>query len=330
CIRTFSTAFWPYLLLPSFRDVLSYLAAHPIVTATQAPVTQTPVTTIPSAVTSSSAPSAFTDIPISNIRQVIAKRLTQSKSTIPHAYVRSVAKMDKVMQLRKKLNSHTGLKVSINDVIIKSCALGLRLVPELNAVSDATNRVRILQPRVDICMAVATPTGLITPILRDVDQVPITQLSLMATSLAKKAREGKLQPHEFQGGSFTISNLGMFGIREFTAIINPPQVAILAVGSGLPKASLRQSGSSTQLFFSNHMTMTLSIDSRYVDEVVAGRFLSHVSKLLSDFPELLFADDPTAKAAVNGDHLSTPDDFETLMLSRNVANLASQQPVPKA
>ncbi|KAF8565645.1 hypothetical protein P879_06515 [Paragonimus westermani] len=215
-------------------------------------------------------------------------------------------------------------------MIIKSCALGLRLVPELNATTDATNRVRMLQPRVDICMAVATPAGLITPILRDVDQVPITQLSLMATNLAKKAREGKLQPHEFQGGSFTISNLGMFGIREFTAIINPPQVAILAVGSGLPKPSLCQSGSSTQLFFSNHMTMTLSIDSRYVDEVVAGRFLSHVSKLLSDFPELLFADDPTAKAAFDGNHLSTPDDFETLMLSRNVANLASQKTVPKA
>ncbi|VDP91067.1 unnamed protein product [Echinostoma caproni] len=217
------------------------------------------------------------DIPLTNMRQTIAKRLTFSKSSIPHTYVRGVASLDRVMALRKDLKSRTGLKVSVNDMIVKAC-----MVPEMNAT--------LLHNTVDISMAVATPAGLITPILRNADTTPISELSKMAVALAKKARDGKLQPHEFQGGSFTISNLGMFGISEFTAVINPPQVAIVAVGTGRPKAV--SFDAQNRVLFSNHVTLTLSVDSRFVSEVVAGRFLSRVSQLLSEHPHLLLSDDP--------------------------------------
>lgn len=291
------------------EDVLSYLTTQP--SGPQTP-SSAPVVV---AVTPGSTPALFTDIPLTNMRMTIAKRLTQSKTTIPHGFVRSVASLDKIMDMRKQMKDRAGLKISVNDMIIKATALGLRLVPELNAIADPANNSCRTQSSVDICMAVATPAGLITPILQNVDRTPVTQLSVMATNLAKRARDGKLQLHEFQGGSFTISNLGMFGIREFTAIINPPQVAIMAVGSGFPKPVDTSPTLPNKVLFSNQMSMTLSIDSRFVDQSTAGRFLSYVSRLLSEHPELLLADDPVATAALRTGSGNVFDEFDMLLLS---------------
>ncbi|CAH8429396.1 unnamed protein product [Dicrocoelium dendriticum] len=302
-------------------DVLSYIARHPQEARTippeqpsppSSPVLPTTATLpTPAAPTGATGP-VFTDISLTNMRQTIAKRLTESKSNIPHAYVRTTVDVDKVLELRSQLRRRIGLKLSLNDLIIKACAFALRLVPQLNSVTDSARKVLVPQSSVDICMAVATPAGLIAPILRNADRVPISQLSVMASSLAVKAREGKLQPNEFQGGSFTISNLGMFGIREFTAIINPPQVAILAVGGGVQKPV---DVCDERIRFANKMTLTMSIDSRYVDEVTAGRFLTQVSRLLGDHPSFLLAGDPQVTADLSGSALCKPDNFDLTMLS---------------
>ncbi|TGZ75142.1 hypothetical protein CRM22_000543 [Opisthorchis felineus] len=304
------------------EDVLSYLTTQP--SGSQAPSSEQVVVAVPSG----STPALFTDIPLTTMRMTIAKRLTQSKTTIPHGFVRSVASLDKIMDMRKQLKDRAGLKISVNDMIIKATALGLRLVPELNALADPANNSCRTQPSVDICMAVATPAGLITPILQNVDRTPVTQLSVMATNLAKRARDGKLQLHEFQGGSFTISNLGMFGIREFTAIINPPQVAIMAVGSGFPKPVDTSPTLPNKVLFSNQMSMTLSIDSRFVDQSTAGRFLSYVSRLLSEHPEILLADDPVATAALRTDSGNVFDEFDMLLLSLSTETMVRAASAP--
>ncbi|THD21341.1 Dihydrolipoamide acetyltransferase component of pyruvate dehydrogenase complex [Fasciola hepatica] len=302
-------------------DVMAFIAGGGACTSpTPAGVHSSPAT---AAQVSVPPAAAFIDIPLTNMRQTIAKRLTFSKSSIPHTYVRGVASLDHILALRKNLKSRIGLRLSVNDMIIKACALALRMVPEMNATSNETTGTAVLQTAVDICMAVATPSGLITPILFNADITPVSQLSQMAVALAKRARDGKLQPREFQGGSFTISNLGMFDISEFTAVINPPQVAILAVGTGRPKAVSvdAQNG----VLFSNRVTLTLSVDSRFVSEVVAGRFLSRVSQLLGE-PHLLLSDDPLASAGLQDTSTREPDAFDVLMLSNQAVSAVQAKP----
>ncbi|KAJ0062071.1 hypothetical protein NL108_015251, partial [Boleophthalmus pectinirostris] len=173
----------------------------------------------------------FTDIPISNIRKVIAQRLMQSKQTIPHYYLSVDVNMDQVLELRKELNAEVkaqNIKLSVNDFIIKASALACLKVPECN--SSWMETVIRQNHVVDVSVAVSTPNGLITPIVFNSHIKGLAAISSDVAALATKAREGKLQPHEFQGGTFTISNLGMFGIKNFSAIINPPQACILAVG----------------------------------------------------------------------------------------------------
>nr|CAH8868754.1 unnamed protein product [Trichobilharzia regenti] len=277
---------------------------------------------------------SFTDIPLTNMRQVIAQRLTESKSSIPHEYIRTIACLDNLNDLRRKIKMNYGIKLSINDFIIKACALGLRLVPDLNAIYDSQTESPIYLRSVDISMAVATSTGLITPILHSTDTLTISDISKLSKQLAKKARDGRLQPNEFQGGSFTISNLGMYGIREFTAIVNLPQVAILAVGTGLPEAnnnppiSTPTIDSIKEINFSTNITLTLSVDSRCVGvdspttttTMSAGRFLRYVSHLLTEHPQLLIHDDPIygllEKNKINNIQSSELDEFDTMMMFR--------------
>merc|ERR1712071_635155 len=173
----------------------------------------------------------FTDLPVSNIRGVIAKRLLQSKQTIPHYYLSVDVNMDAVISMRKEFNSSLekdGGKLSVNDFVIKAAALSCGKVPEVNSSWQDTF-IRQYDS-VDVSVAVSTDKGLITPIVFNADRKGLSSISDDIKSLAAKARDGKLQPHEFQGGTFSISNLGMFGVRNFTAIINPPQACILAVG----------------------------------------------------------------------------------------------------
>ncbi|KAK3824637.1 MAG: MGC86218 protein-like protein [Benniella sp.] len=173
--------------------------------------------------------SSFTDSPASNMRKVIASRLSESKTTIPHSYVTRDIVIDNMMKLRRVLADELGVKVSVNDFLIKAASLALRDVPETNvqfASGDSAKQIK----DIDISVAVATPTGLITPIIKGADTRGVQSVSVIVKELAEKAKKNKLKPEEYQGGSFSISNLGMFGVNNFTAIINLPQASILAVG----------------------------------------------------------------------------------------------------
>eukprot|EP00066_Takifugu_rubripes_P016319 XP_011605585.1 PREDICTED: pyruvate dehydrogenase protein X component, mitochondrial [Takifugu rubripes] len=214
------------------------------------------------------APGTFTEIPASNVRRVIAQRLTQSKTTIPHAYASVDCDMAAVMSLRKTLAKEE-IKVSVNDFIIKAAAVTLKEMPEVN-VTWSDNGPRPLDS-IHIAIAVATDKGLITPIIKDAANKGVQEISANAKALAQKARDGKLLPEEYQGGSFSISNLGMFGISGFSAVINPPQSCILAVGTS--RSELRLHEDDQTLRTQQLMTVTLSSDGRLVDDELASRFL---------------------------------------------------------
>uniref|UniRef100_A0A8C3B128 Dihydrolipoamide acetyltransferase component of pyruvate dehydrogenase complex n=1 Tax=Cyclopterus lumpus TaxID=8103 RepID=A0A8C3B128_CYCLU len=214
------------------------------------------------------APGTFTEIPASNVRRVIAQRLTQSKTTIPHAYASVDCDMAAVMHLRKDLAKEQ-IKVSVNDFIIKAAAVTLKEMPEVN-VTWSGDGPRALDS-VHISIAVATDRGLITPIIKDAADKGVQEISANAKALAQKARDGKLLPEEYQGGSFSISNLGMFGISGFSAVINPPQACILAIGTS--RSELRLCEDDQTLCTQQLMTVTLSSDGRLVDDELASRFL---------------------------------------------------------
>uniref|UniRef100_A0A8C5E5G0 Dihydrolipoamide acetyltransferase component of pyruvate dehydrogenase complex n=1 Tax=Gouania willdenowi TaxID=441366 RepID=A0A8C5E5G0_GOUWI len=214
------------------------------------------------------APGTFTEIPATNIRRVIAQRLTQSKTTIPHAYASIDCDMAAVMLLRKDLAKEQ-IKVSVNDFIIKAAAVTLKEMPEVNVTWSGDGPQAL--DSIHISIAVSTDKGLITPIITDAANKGVQEISANAKTLAQKARDGKLLPEEYQGGSFSISNLGMFGIDGFSAVINPPQACILAVGTS--RAELRVNEEDQTLRTQQMMTVTLSSDGRLVDDALASRFL---------------------------------------------------------
>ncbi|XP_021782229.1 dihydrolipoyllysine-residue acetyltransferase component of pyruvate dehydrogenase complex, mitochondrial isoform X3 [Papio anubis] len=220
----------------------------------------------------------FTDIPISNIRRVIAQRLMQSKQTIPHYYLSIDVNMGEVLLVRKELNKilEGRSKISVNDFIIKASALACLKVPEAN--SSWMDTVIRQNHVVDVSVAVSTPAGLITPIVFNAHIKGLETIANDVVSLAAKAREGKLQPHEFQGGTFTISNLGMFGIKNFSAIINPPQACILAIGASEDK--LVPADNEKGFDVASMMSVTLSCDHRVVDGAVGAQWLAEFRKYL--------------------------------------------------
>jgi pyruvate dehydrogenase E2 component (dihydrolipoamide acetyltransferase) len=214
-------------------------------------------------------------VPHSNMRRVIAQRLLEAKQTIPHFYVTIDCEIDALLDTRKELNNWSDeAKLSVNDFIIKAAAMALKKMPAVNASwSDAA----MLRYRsVDISVAVSTPSGLITPIVRGADAKGIAQISNEMKQLAERARDGKLQPGEYQGGGFSISNLGMYGVREFSAIINPPQSCILAVGAGQQRAVVKNGA----LDIATVMSCTLSADHRVVDGALAAEFLAVFKKFI--------------------------------------------------
>ncbi len=220
---------------------------------------------------------AYDLVPNSMTRKVIAKRLTESKQTVPHFYLTVDCQIDRLLDLRKQLNETAEKsKVSVNDFIIRAVAVALRQVPAANA-SWAEEGI-LLYKDVDISIAVATPAGLITPIIKKADQKSIQALSSAMKDLAGRAKDNKLKPEEFMGGGFTISNLGMYGIKEFSAIINPPQACILAVGAGEQRPIVRDG----ELTVATVMTCTLSVDHRVVDGAVGAEFISAFKKLIEE------------------------------------------------
>ncbi len=214
--------------------------------------------------------SAYTDINLNNMRKTIAKRLTEAKQTIPHFYLTVDCEIDALLGLRSKLNAlpNATQKLSVNDFVIRASALALKEVPEANATFHDTF-VRQYDAA-DVAVAVAIDGGLVTPVIRNADDKSVTTLSGEMKNLAARARDGKLKPEEYQGGGFTLSNLGMFGVKHFGAIINPPQASILAVGAGEQRAVVKDG----QLGIATVMTCTLSVDHRAVDGAIGARFLA--------------------------------------------------------
>ncbi len=220
---------------------------------------------------------AYELIPHSMTRKVIAKRLTESKQTVPHFYLTVDCQIDRLLDLRKQLNETTDKnKVSVNDFIIRAVAVAMRQVPAANA--SWSEEGVLLYKDVDVSVAVATPGGLITPIIKNADQKSIQAVSIAMKDLANKAKDNKLKPEEFMGGGFTLSNLGMFGIKQFSAILNPPQGCILAVGAGEQRPIVRDG----ELAVATVMTCTLSVDHRVVDGAIGAEFLSVFKKLIEE------------------------------------------------
>jgi pyruvate dehydrogenase E2 component (dihydrolipoamide acetyltransferase) len=216
----------------------------------------------------------FTEMPLDGMRRTIAARLTEAKQTIPHFYLRREVRLDALLAFREQINKQLetrGVKLSVNDFIIKACALALQAVPDANAVW-AGDRILKLKPS-DVAVAVAVEGGLFTPVLKDAHQKSLSALSAEMKDLATRAKTKKLAPHEYQGGSFAISNLGMFGIENFDAVINPPHGAILAVGAGIKKPVVLKDGS---LGVATVMSMTLSVDHRVIDGALGAQLLQSI------------------------------------------------------
>ncbi|KAG5309546.1 ODP2 dehydrogenase, partial [Acromyrmex insinuator] len=231
-------------------------------------------------ITSIGAPTGI-DIPISNIRAIIAKRLSESKQTIPHYYLSVDIKMDPVLAMREQFNKlleKDKIKLSINDIIIKGMAMACKKVPEGNS-AWLGNIIRQYN-NVDVSVAVSTDSGLITPIVFGADVKGIVQISKDVKALAMKAREGKLKPHEFQGGTITVSNLGMFGIKNFSAIINPPQSIILA--TGVTEARLIPAKNEKGFTTAQYMSVTASCDHRIVDGAIGAQWLTAFKDLMEN------------------------------------------------
>jgi pyruvate dehydrogenase E2 component (dihydrolipoamide acetyltransferase) len=222
----------------------------------------------------------FEEVALDGMRRTVAARLTEAKQTIPHFYLRRDVRLDALMAFRETLNKQLearGVKLSVNDFIIKACAMALQAVPAANTVW-AGDRMLRLKPS-DVAVAVAVEGGLFTPVLRDAEKKSLSALSAEMKDLATRAKTKKLAPHEYQGGSFAISNLGMMGIENFDAVINPPHGSILAVGAGIKKPVVMADGT---IGVATVMSMTLSVDHRVIDGALGAEFLKAVIEALEN------------------------------------------------
>jgi pyruvate dehydrogenase E2 component (dihydrolipoamide acetyltransferase) len=222
----------------------------------------------------------YEEIALNGMRKTVAARLTEAKQTIPHFYLRRDIQLDALLKFRGQLNKQLesrGVKLSVNDFVIKACALALQTVPDANAVW-AGDRIVKLRPS-DVAVAVAVDGGLFTPVLKDSEMKSLSALSAEMKDLAGRARDGKLKPHEYVGGSFAISNLGMFGIDNFDAVINPPHGAILAVGAGVKKPVV---GADGELAVATVMSTTLSVDHRVIDGALGAQLLQAIKDNLEN------------------------------------------------
>ncbi|WP_439103780.1 pyruvate dehydrogenase complex dihydrolipoamide acetyltransferase [Celeribacter marinus] len=255
-------------------------AAPQAAAATPAPTTAAPTGMSADVVAKMYAERDYDEVKLDGMRKTIAARLTEAKQTIPHFYLRRDVQLDALLKFRSQLNKQLegkGVKLSVNDFIIKAVANALQEVPEANAVW-AGDRVLQLKPS-DVAVAVAIEGGLFTPVLKDADMKSLSALSKEMKDLAGRARDRKLAPHEYQGGSFAISNLGMFGIDNFDAIVNPPHAGILAVGAGKPKPVV---GADGELKVATVMSMTMSVDHRVIDGAVGAKLINAIVENLEN------------------------------------------------
>jgi pyruvate dehydrogenase E2 component (dihydrolipoamide acetyltransferase) len=252
------------------RRDLERVAAHqppapPRAAAVGAPA-QPPTAAAASA--TSDAPAGSTDVPLSGMRRAIARRLTESKTSVPHFYLVADCRADALLELRRRMNALPEVRVSVNDLVVKAVAGALVDVPEANAVWAQTAIRRF--SAVDVAVAVALEDGLVTPVLRGVEAMSVLQVSAATAELVARAKVGRLKQHELEGGSFSVSNLGMYGVQEFSAIINPPQAGILAVGAATQRPVVEDG----ELAVGTVMTVTLSADHRVIDGAIAARWMA--------------------------------------------------------
>jgi pyruvate dehydrogenase E2 component (dihydrolipoamide acetyltransferase) len=266
-------------------DIEAAQARGPVAKPTAAPAAQPAAAPVAAPALSAAAvagTTAYHLLPATTMRKVIARRMVESKQQVPHFYLSIDCELDQLLKLRADLNAKApdkgegAYKLSVNDFVIRASALALRKVPAANAAYSEEGAVMF--DAVDISVAVAIPGGLITPIVRNADQKGLAAISSDMKALAGKAREGKLKPEEFQGGTFSISNLGMFGVKDFQAVINPPQGAILAVGAGEQRPVVKAGA----LAIATVMTCTLSVDHRVLDGAIGAEFLAAFKKLVED------------------------------------------------
>ncbi len=269
------------------RDIEAALAGAPLA-APAATVAPAPAATVPTAAPAGPGPQQMADLlgmayrlePANNMRKTIARRLTEAKQTVPHFYLTVDCELDALLDQRKQLNARGAesgdYKLSVNDFVIRAVALALRQVPAANASWDEAGI--LYYEKADVSVAVATPNGLITPVIRDAGAKGLAAISGEMKDLAGRARDGKLKPEEYQGGGFSISNLGMFGVKDFAAIINPPQGCILAVGAGEPRPVVKDGA----LAVATVMSCTLSVDHRVVDGAVGAQFLAAFKRLVEE------------------------------------------------
>ncbi|MBV7495073.1 2-oxo acid dehydrogenase subunit E2 [Pseudomonas sp. PDM24] len=236
----------------------------------------------PSAPTDQQSAAAAESVPHSMTRLTIARRLTESKQQVPHFYVKGACRIDALISLRSQLNAALQVKSSINDLIVRAVALALCEVPEANV--SWGEKAMLKHQQVDVAVAVATPRGLVTPIVRNVEQKQPQEIASEIQELAGRARAGRLKPHEYQGGTVTVSNLGMFGVEEFSAIINPPQSMIFAIGAG--QEQVIANGGKIEV--GTLMNVTISVDHRAVDGAVAAQLFAAFKRLI-EHPEALSA-----------------------------------------
>jgi pyruvate dehydrogenase E2 component (dihydrolipoamide acetyltransferase) len=258
-------------------DVEAALAQQPA--AAQAPVAPLAPITPAAPVPAAAAGEEVRAVPLSQMRKTIAKRLQQSMQTAPHFYVTVAIDATRLGELRHSVNEYAAglpepMKVSVNDLIVKGVALALVRMPQVNVSFDGERL--LYKQHVNVGIAVALEQGLIVPVIRDADKRGLLDIAKESRRLAEAARAGKLKPEEFQGGTFSISNLGMYDVEEFTAVINPPESAILAVGSIVPTPVVRDG----QVVVRDIMKVTLSVDHRALDGVTAATFLQEVKRLL--------------------------------------------------
>lgn len=219
----------------------------------------------------------YEDVPLDRMRRAIARRLTESKSTVPHFYLVADCRVDALLDLRTQVNQGAPRKISVNDFVLKAVAAALVEVPAANAIWNGDSIRRFAS--VDISVAVATEGGLSTPVLRAVERMPLRTVSETVVDLAERARTGRLRQHELEGGSFSVSNLGMYGTSEFSAILNPPQAGILAVGAAQKRPVVTADG---ELGVGTVMTVTLSADHRVIDGAVAAQWLAELRRRIEN------------------------------------------------
>jgi pyruvate dehydrogenase E2 component (dihydrolipoamide acetyltransferase) len=261
-------------------DVERAMAAQPIAVAVAAADSGTepssPTLVQPSRVGAqvSRENGGFTDTPHTSLRRAVASALTGSKREAPHFYLTTTCRVDALLELRQKILAQSAGRLSINDLFIKAVGKALRTVPEMNVIwtPDAVRQFDY----VDVSVAIASDKGLVTPALRDVDLLSVSDISVRVKDFVERANAGRLKQHELEGGSFTISNLGMFGVEQFEAIINPPQVGILAIGAVVSRPVVEDG----EITVGNTVTVSVSVDHRPVDGVVAARWLAALREFI--------------------------------------------------